>query len=843
MAMKTNNIGTPDYPDMPQTSEEEHSFNYRALLDIVVLNWQWFAVSLVICLSGAFIYLRYKSPVYQVAVKLLVKEDKGASRRSGSDMLANMQNMGFITNSAGIDNEVEILQSKLIARDAAKDLKLYVEYKTEGKVKDHLIYRQQPVNVDIDPASLDKLDDMMMPIDLTYEPDESFPGGYIIKGYTYNYRGEEQPFAAKIKRLPSSIRTKAGTLTFSLNANRKIVPDEEENEKLSGRIVVRIFPLDYISAYYAKSMTVEPTSKTTSIALITINDKNIERGKDFLRQLSICYNRQANADKNEVAMKTEEFINGRLEKINDELGSTESALEHYKRNNDIMQLKLDATSTLTQSSNLSMQLSQMQAQIELLDYLRDYIGNKQNKYEIIPSNVGLEDQSSTSLIVEYNKTVLERNRLLRSLSEMSPQVQTQNETLDQLIKSINVALLQARRKADIAKQSIDSQYKMYRSKITNTPEQERVLTQIGRQQEVKSGLYLMLLQKREENSISLSATADKGKLIDDPQYIEKVSPKTAIIMLIALVIGLGLPLLIFYLVRAMRYTIEGHDELAGMTYLPIIADVAVATESGNVGGIVVHENRNDLIDEIFRSMRTNVQFMLGDDTKKVIMFTSSIAGEGKTFNAANLGVSFALLGKRVVLVGLDIRKPALGRLFKINDREKGVSQILIKSNPTIEDINKQVINSGVNANLDLLLAGAIPPNPTELLASKNLATMIEMLKQEYDYVILDTAPVGLVSDTIQVSRYADVSVVIARADYTPKQSIQNINRLSKENKMPNMCMVLNGVDLSKRRFGYYYGYGRYGKYGKYNRYGTYGGTYGVYSSSHYSNSDDHSVKK
>lgn len=836
MDIKTQEAGYPD--NMQQQEGEGSSFDWRGLWDIVMLNWPWFAVSLVICLCGAFLYLRYKSPVYQVSVKMLIKDDKGNKRGGGSDMLANMQTMGLMTNSNGIDNEVEVLQSTLIAADAIRDLKLYAEYKRVERVKNRLIYGKQAVNVDIDPKSLERMDETMTPIDIVISPDGE---AYNITGFTYDLHGDEQPFAARLDHLPASVRTKAGTLTFSKNLRRRILTEEDEEDMLKPKdIAVRIYPVKYLAMDYLKRTTVEPTSKTTSIALITLRDKSSKRAEDYLNQLAICYNRQANADKNEVAMKTEEFINGRLEKIDTELGNTEAALEQYKRDNDIMQLKLDATSTLEQSSQLSLQLSQASAQIELLDYLREYIGRKQNKYDIIPSNVGLEDQNSMALIKEYNTNVLDRNRLLRSLSEQASQVQTINETLDQLLKSINVALLQARRKADIAKQSIENQYKMYRAKITNTPEQERVLTQIGRQQEVKSGLYLMLLQKREENSISLSATADNGKLIDAPLFEGKVSPKAAIVGLVALVLGVGFPMLVFYLLRVMRYTVEGHDELAKMTSLPIVADVAVATESGNVGGIVVHENRNDLIDEIFRSMRTNIQFMLGED-KKVIMFTSSLSGEGKTFNAANLGVSFALLGKRVVLVGLDIRKPALGRLFKLSDREKGVTSILIKHDPTKADVQAQLTPSGVHPGLDLLLAGAIPPNPAELLSSKSLGQMIAHLKEEYDYVILDTAPVGLVTDTLQISRYADATVVVVRAEYTPKQSMANINRLAAEKKMPNTCIVLNGVDLSKRKYGYYYGYGKYGHYGKYGS--TYGGIYGVYASSHYSNSGDTSVKR
>jgi capsular exopolysaccharide synthesis family protein len=381
--------------------------------------------------------------------------------------------------------------------------------------------------------------------------------------------------------------------------------------------------------------------------------------------------------------------------------------------------------------------------------------------------------------------------------------------------------------------------------VSSSPEQERILTQIGRQQEVKSGLYLMLLQKREENSISLAATADKGKLIDDPVSNGKVSPKSAIIMLAALVFGFALPLGILFLLQLLRYKIEGHDDVARLTRLPIIADVAVASESAKgTAGIVVQENKNNQIDEIFRGMRTNIQFMMKKDDK-TILFTSSASGEGKTFNAANLGMSFALLGKKVILMGLDIRKPALGRLFNIADRNSGISTLLVKGKVTENDVMAQISPSGVNGNLDLLLAGPTPPNPAELLARENLSDIMSILREKYDYIIMDTAPVGLVTDTLQIGKYADVTIFVCRADYTPKSCFGLVNSLAAEEKLPNMCMILNGVDMSKKKNGYYYGYGKYGHYGHYGNYGTHGyyGSYGSYSNSHYGNKEDDSIKR
>ena len=818
--------------DVMNQQEGESAFNFRTILRLFILNWQWFLLSIFIFVCGALIYLRYTDAIYQVSAKMLIKEETN-NRRSSGQMLANMQDLGFISNSTGIENEVEILESRILSLEAVKDLKLYAEYRTEGKIKKSIVYKTQPINVDLDPESLEKLE-------------TTRPGFFSLKitrtanGYNVVSTEAEKEFKGSFKNTPDTLKTPYGMLTFTTNVNEFVTP-----MNVGGTLLVTITGPRIVAAKYARTLSVNPTSKLTSIAELTINDLHPDRAYEYLKQLAICYNRQANADKNEIAMKTEEFINNRLEKINAELGSTESELEEFKRMNNLTELRLDASQSITQSTEYAAKLADANTQIMLLDYLREHVNDPANKYQIIPSNVGMTDPISASLISEYNRAVQDRDKLLRSASESAPQVITLTNTLDNLTASIKTALMQARRTADIQRQSIESQYSAYSRRVSNTPEQERILTQIGRQQEVKSGLYLMLLQKREENSISLAATADKGRLIDDPVYNGVVSPRRSIILLAALMLGFLLPLVIIYLIQLLRYKIEGHEDVARLTTLPIVADVAVASDSvKNSAGIVVHENKNNQIDEIFRSMRTNIQFLMKGD-EKVILFTSSTSGEGKTFNAANLGVSFALLGKRVILLGLDIRKPALGRLFNISDRQVGITPLLVKEHVTEADLKAQIRPSGENKNLDLLLAGPTPPNPTELLARQNLTDIVDMLRKEYDYIILDTAPVGLVTDTLQIGRVADVTVFVCRADYTPKSSFEFINTLNNEKKLRNMCIVLNGVDMSKKKYGYYYGYGKYGKYGRYGGaygYGNYG-VYGNYAESHYGHKDDDSIKK
>ena len=813
-------------------------FDFAALYRTVILNWYWFVLSLIIFGGIGAIYLRYTTPLYQSTAKLLIKDDDNGSSRRGSS-LQNITNLGTISNSAGIDNEMEILSSHSIAEDAIRDLKLYVNYTTEGKVKDVITYRDQPLVVDIDAAHLDRLN---RPINLNITKNGS---SFVVNG-TYSVPTDEEnsegPFSInkKFTSLPATIPTRAGIITINSNNGRTL----HEGQVLK----VSILSPKMASDKYVGELKIGQSGKGTSILQLQLTDEVPQRSLDYLKQLAIVYNRQANEDKNAVAHQTEKFINSRLEEINAELGKTEGELQNYKQKNGMVELKMNASNSVSNQNTSEQKLAEMETQIELFNTIaREVESSSRNLTQVIPSNVGLDDESSTSLINKYNELVLERNRLLRSASESSPVVEPLTDQIRDLNVNIRRAIAAARKNLQIQRDAVLAQVTKYTDQVEETPQQERMLTQIGRQQEVKSGLYLMLLQKREENSISLAATADKGRLIDDPQLNGKVSPNSTYIMLSAFVIGLAIPVFIILIIQFFRYKIEGHDDVARLTKLPIIADIAIASNSAKgKADIVVHENQNNQMEEIFRSLRTNLQFMLHEG-EKVVLFTSSTSGEGKTFTAANLSVSFGLLGKKVILVGLDIRRPRLAEQFGINDHKHGITNLLVKDNPNREDVEAQILPSGVNKNLDLLMAGPVPPNPAELIARNSLDTIIEILKEKYDYIMIDTAPVGLVTDTLQIARVTNVSVYMCRADYTPKASFAMINSLAKEEKLPNMAMVLNGVDMSKRKYSYYYGYGKYGRYGRYGRYGGYSygsyGNYGNYSNSHYGDKNDHSVKR
>lgn len=847
--MEQNLNAEPEITATTQPEETRSTFSFANIYTAVILNWKWFVLSLIICIGLAAVYLRYTTPIYQASAKLLIKDnDQNGGGRSAN--MLNSATLGMISNSNGFDNELEILTSHSLAQQAVRDLKLYVNYYHVGKVKDELLYKTQPINVDMDPSHLEKLN---APINLKIERTGN---SYHVTGTYFVPVNDDQadgPFSIDktFSQLPATIGTRAGIISFNANT---VVPMKDGDV-----MKVNIQSPKFAAYKYVGELNVSQTSKTTTIAQLTLSDENPQRAIDYLQQLSICYNRQANEDKNEVAERTEEFINGRLEKINAELGNTEGQLESYKKRNGMIDLKANATSAFSNADQYSQKLSEANTQVALLDEMQNYMDNPNNRFQPLPSNVGLNDDAATSLISNYNQLVQRRNLLLQSASENSPSVMPLTTQIEDMDRAIRRALKQARRNLDIQRNSVASQYGKYQGQVGESPEQERMLTQIGRQQEVKSGLYLMLLQKREENSISLAATADKGKLIDGPALGGKVSPKSSMILLAALIIALGLPAIIIFLLEFFRYKIEGHEDVAKLTTLPIIADVAVSTESAKTKGeIVIHENRNNQMEEIFRSMRTNLQFVLEKD-EKVVMFTSSTSGEGKTFITSNLAVSFALLGKKVLLVGLDIRKPRLADLFEIDDHQHGITNLLVKNDPTWEEIQQQLVPSGINNNLTLLMAGPTPPNPSELVSRKSLDDIFAELRKHYDYILVDTAPVGLVTDTIEIGRICDATVFVCRADFTPKESIVMINSLHNQKKLPKINIVINGIDMSKKKYGYYYGYGRYGKYGRYARYtyyrqhgsyssyGSYGyggyGGYGNYQNSRYGDKNDTSIKQ
>ena len=781
--------------DTPEQKEED--FNLYRVIFKYLIYWPWFVASVIICLGVAFVYMRFQTPVYNVTAAVLVKEDDPRTRamRANSGAMEALQSMGGFSMTSSFDNEVEILKSRTLIQKVVTRLGLYistVEDRSFGY--DQPLYKNAPVQVYLTPEEAEKNGGAKLK--MTYTPE----GKLSVKAL-YSLNGSEQNEEKTFDALPAVLPTPVGVFSFTKNDS---VPASDKEI----RLVTYISSPTAVAKGYAGALSVEPTSKTTTIAQIALKESHKQRAVDFINTLVAFYNQDANDEKNEVAQKTADFIEDRIAIINRELGTTESQLADFKQKSGLTDLTTDAKVALEENSKYEQLRIENQTQIRLVEFLRDYINNPANTDEVIPSNVGLQDQNLSTVIDQYNTMIIERKRLLRTSSENNPAVINMKTGIEAMRHSVQTTVASVLEGLRITKGNLDRQASKFEGRISNAPQQEKEFLTIARQQEIKAQLYIMLLQKREENAITLAATATNGRIIEQalPDK-DPVAPKKKIFLLVALVLGLGIPVGIIYLIDLLKYKIENAEDVQKLTSVPLIAELPRCQKPAQ-GAIVVRENHNDIMEETFRGLRTNLLFML-EKEEKVILVSSTQPGEGKSFVAGNLAVSLALLGKKTLIVGMDIRKPGLNRVFNISHREHGITNYL--SDPEHTDLFSLVQPSDIHSNLDILPGGAVPPNPTELVARPVLDSAIAQLKERYDYIILDTAPIGIVTDTAIVSRVADFCLYVCRAEVTPKVAYQYINELKAEKKFAKLATVINDIDMTKRKNSYGYGYGK--KYG------------------------------
>ena len=794
---------------------DDKEIDIQELLFKYLIHWPWFVGAVIVCLIAAYVYLYIATPVYNISATVLIKDDKKGGNSNNVAGLDELGLSGLITSSQSIDNEIEVLRSKTLVKEVVSYLNLYVTYQDDDQIPSKELYKTSPVQVSMIPQEAENLKKNIV-IEMVVQPQGSLD---------VNVKMRDKEIQKHFEKLPAILPTDQGTLSFF---QTKDSISSKKMEEVSypvqdvRHITATISQPMNVARGYCENLSIEPTSKTTSVVTVSLKNSSLQRGQDFINQLLEMYNRNTNNDKNEIAQKTAEFIDERIGIISKELGSTEADLETFKRDAGITDLSSDAQIALTGNAEYEKKQVENRTQISLVEDLKKYLGH--NEYEILPSNVGLKDITLAAQIDRYNEMLIERKRLLRTSTENNPAIINLDTSIRATKANVQATLEGTLQGLFITKADLDREAKRYMRRISDAPGQERQYVSIARQQEIKAGLYLMLLQKREENAIMLAATANNAKIIDDAiADVIPVSPKRSIIYLAALCLGIAIPVVVIYLIDLTKFKIEGRADVEKLTSVPIAGDIPLTDEKNTKeGSIAVFENQNNLMSETFRNIRTNIQFMLQND-KKVILVTSTVSGEGKSFTSANLAISLSLLGKKVVIVGLDIRKPGLNKVFNLSSKEKGITQYL--ANPEI-DLMSLVQLSDVNKNLYILPGGTVPPNPTELLARDGLDKAIEILKKNFDYVILDTAPIGMVTDTLLIGRVADLSAYVCRADYTHKAEYTLINELYHEQKLPNLCTIINGVDLKKRKYGYYYGYGKYGKhYGYGKRYG-YGYGYG-----------------
>lgn len=760
------------YDELFENGKEKNKENLQETLLKYLSNWQWFALSIILCLACTWFYLRYATRVYEITATVMINDESKGGRNTTSPAL---EELGLMNSGGNIDNEIEILKSKSLIRDVVVDLNLYATYTTKGRIGERDLYTDSPVIAEMASEDLHKL---------------------------------TSPISLEVKApvLPDTVHTPQGDVFLSARPGVKSLPEETIYITLDR-------PINTAKAYL-NSLIVEATSKTTSIALITLTNSNPRRGEDFIGKLLELYNLDANNDKNLVAQKTARFINERINIINRELNDTEKDLENFKREAGLTDMGTDAQLFLQENSEYEKKNAENDMQINLVKFLQEYIEQNGSRYSIIPANVGLTDIPLSGLINRYNEQVLEYERLKRGTYSDNPALKQAERNLDAMLGTIRTSATSLHKGLLITRSDLTRQAGKYSGRIRKAPAQERELANITRQQSVKSGLFLMLLQKREENAITLATTVDNARVIDTPLAGDApVSPKPMICWAIALILGIVIPVACIYLAELLRFRINGREDVEKLTSLPIVGEVPLQDKKNKEeSDIRVKENDNNLMTEIFRSLRTNLQFTLGEGGGKVVLVTSTSPGEGKTTITANLGVSLALLGKKVLILGLDIRKPRLAEAFGLPNTNKSNGITTYLSNPADTDLNSLIIPSGITEHLSLLPTGAIPPNPAELLSRDSLGKAIAILKEEYDYILIDSAPAGSVTDTFIIARHADATLYVCRAGYTFKTDLTFVSELQTGSKLPHISCVVNGVKLKHRKYGYYkYGYGR--KYG------------------------------
>jgi len=667
---------------------QSEEINIQEILFKYLSYWKWFVISIVACLAIAFLYLRYATPVYNVSAAIIIKDDKKGG--NGTSELSVFEGMGLLGGTNNVDNEIEVLKSKSTIKSVVNALGLHTSYRLKGAISSSELYLNSPIEVKMDPQALDTLSSGIV-LNLVMNPDRSLQ----VKGLV-----NQEEISKTLSTLPAILRTSVGDLTISYRPNIPSIVNKEIEVTINR-------PISVAKGYLGR-LAVAPTSKTTSVVNLSLSETNRKRGEDFLNKLVDVYNLDAMADKNKVALNTKLFIDDRIAIIDKELGSAEKNVENYKRSQKMTDLQTDAQLSLQTSSEYEKKLVEAETQLNLVNYLQKHISNKANRYSLVPSNVGLEDPTLIATINEYNKSLLERERLLRTASENNPTVLALNGKLDALRGNVTAAIGSVHHGLTIAKNDVNRQTRLFNNQIGNAPTQERVFTELSRQQQIKANLFEMLLQKREENNLSLAATANNAKMIDEPLATgTPVSPKGSIIYLVAFILGIVIPVVLIYISDLFQYKIRSRADIDKLSKLPFLAEIPTHEEETNVA---VRENDNSSIAEAFRVLRTNLLFLLGVD-KKVILFTSTMGGEGKSFVSLNSAISLALLNKKVLIIGLDIRKPRMAEYLNL-DVKKGITNYLSGFE---DDLDSLIVPSGINPNLFALPAGPVPPNPSEQL--------------------------------------------------------------------------------------------------------------------------------
>ncbi len=762
---------------------EEKSVSLRELAEKYFVHWRWLVVSVIICLVIAWFYARYASPRYESVASILIEqENKGID----SDELGMLQDLGLASGGGVLEDEIELFKSRSLMERVVRDLELNWKYENlgtkTGLVRSEL-YENNPVHIrSVRPDSL--LYDKSYSFDILLESERLYhvTEGIGIKGKKISYGAVLATPIGKIIVEKSAI--------FS--------------SKWIGKSVrITLSRVVNVAGELQNKLKVEPASKEANILELRIEGHNVQKNNAILNKIIAVHQENAISSRNEVVRNTTAFINDRMKFIAAELSDVEKQGEDYKSEHHLVDVTSDAATYLGKESDIEKKVVETSIEMNLAEFMNEVI-NEQNGYDqLLPANMGFKDESVGQTIAQYNSLVLERNRLRESSGDKHPGVARIESQLAGLRSSLNASLRNMRSSLQLQLRKLKSEEAIYQSKISSIPQFEREYRDILRQQQIKESLYLFLLQKREQNEISLAATVANSRVIDTAYSSGlPISPKKKVIYLIALIIGLFIPIAAIYLRNLFNNKITSREDLQD-SGLSVLGDIP---ETKKTEELKVLEHPHSGIAEAFRVLRANLSFVLPShqDGAKVISITSSISGEGKSSTSVNLAFIYAAIGKKVLLMGLDLRKPRLSELLEL-EPQQGLSNYLVNESLTKQDLIVKA--SMTNQSIDVIFAGDIPPNPSELLLSARLDELIADLKKEYDYIIMDNAPVGLVVDTITTNRFVDATLYLIRSGKVDKRFRERIVELKNQEKLKNMYILLNAVKKTGGTYYYSYGYG------------------------------------
>lgn len=759
--------------------EESNNIDIKEYIQFYLSKWKWFLLSFVLFFSIYAYYIKHKLPSYNVQAIVLVKDDDGGVISE----LSPFEDLGIGIGGKGkaIENEIEILKSRFLFTKVAKELDLNIQIFDNNNYKKNEYFINKPLDIEI------KRDDsLLLNSEYEFEINCISVDKFEIKDVTTDEK--QIAFFGKPFKINNINEIKIKFIDkINLNINES-------------KYIIKIVRINEVVDNLKKSIKIEKVNKESSALSISTKIENINKGIAIINNLIKQHKLDAIEDKNMVAKNTIIFINDRIKYITNELSGIEDGVSMFKTKNDFFDLKTKANIFLEDQSINQKLLLENQTKIELIEFVINYLND--TKYnELVPSNLGIENISIEKLIETVNNLQLEKNKLLSSSSEHNPVVIELDNEIKNLRNNLKESLINHLKSLKLKNKNLIKQNDALDYELNKAPSQEKDFKEIQRQQTIKESLYLYLLQKREETSISYAVTASNTKIIDEAYSNGiPVSPKKTLLLLATLIISIIIPFSLINLIKLFDTKVKSKKDITQLG-TPYLGDIPIYNENEK---IAVKQGDRSSTAEAFRMLKTNISFIKNEDNKdvKTIFITSTLSKEGKSFVSLNLAATYGLAGKNVLLIGLDLRAPKILEYLNLNSN-KGISNYLINDEKSLDHY---IISLPEIENVSILPSGPIPPNPSELLNSNKFNELFKYASDNFDMIIVDTAPVGLVTDTIQISHYADMFVYVVRANYLDKKLLQIGQTLYSEKKLKNMAMVLNGSDLEKG-YGYGYGYG------------------------------------